>query len=593
MRLSPKIALALGILLAVSTVLHVILFRAFIYRSFTRLEAEEARRSMRRCAAALAREIDHLCMVTADWAQWDDSYRFVQDRNEEYVEANLQSGTFNDNRLFLLAYYDERGGLVWGRAYDPEEEWEDDIGIGDAAGSLTSDHPLIVQPPETNAIGGVLLTRHGPMLIASGKILKSDNSGPSRGLLVMGRLLDEAAVEALGVQVDVELQVRPIRNSVIPAEEGEDLSDLPLDGSPAILGRSSDSLLVYAVLRDLHDEPAILMRVTVPRDISARARTTLYYATVAVAVAGLVILLDILFLLHHLVVAPVTTLARNVVRVREARIPVTDVALDGDDEIGTLSRDFEKTLAELAEAKTHAEKSNRAKSDFLNVISHELRTPLSAVVGLADLIAASQDHAACREWAEKIVAESDALQRLVDELLDVARAEAGKLPIESLPFNLADLLKDLEETLTPRARQKGLSFAVRLDTALPKTVVGDSRRIRQVLMNLADNALKFTERGSVTMSASVLENAGDAVLLGFSVADTGIGIPRDRQSAIFEEFVQAYDKMARKYGGSGLGTAISSQLVRRMGGDMGLESEEGKGSTFWFTLRLRRAGPTC
>ena len=248
--------------------------------------------------------------------------------------------------------------------------------------------------------------------------------------------------------------------------------------------------------------------------------------------------------------------------------------------------DLRSQAAELRDARDAAERANRAKGTFLANVSHEIRTPLNAVIGTAelledtDLTAVQLDHlAAIRESAE-------ALLDIINDILDFSKIEAAKLQSEQQPFRLRDRLDNLVKSLAPRLH--GKPVAMRSDVAgdAPDALVGDARLLRQVLANLLSNAIKFTERGTIELRVRPHERAGDTVTLRFEVADTGIGIPPDKQRVIFEEFVQADASTTRRYGGTGLGLAIASRLVEALGGAIGLESEPGVGSTFHFTARF-------
>ncbi len=248
--------------------------------------------------------------------------------------------------------------------------------------------------------------------------------------------------------------------------------------------------------------------------------------------------------------------------------------------------DLRRRAAELRDARDAAERANRAKGTFLANVSHEIRTPLNAVIGTAelledtDLTAVQLDHlAAIRESAE-------ALLDIINDILDFSKIEADRLQSEQQPFRLRDRLENLVKSLAPRLH--GKPVAIRSDVAgdAPDALVGDARLLRQVLANLLSNAIKFTERGTIDLRARAQERTADTVTLRFEVADTGIGIPPDKQRVIFEEFVQADASTTRRYGGTGLGLAIASRLVDALGGEIGLESEPGAGSTFHFTARF-------
>ncbi len=281
------------------------------------------------------------------------------------------------------------------------------------------------------------------------------------------------------------------------------------------------------------------------------------------------------------------------------------IKIESNDEIGNLCQSFnkmaislesqkanlskhklhlEKSQAELREALLKAKEATQAKSDFLSNMSHEIRTPMNAVIGFVEL---TLDETSLSNYQRKNLGKAYRaardLLKLINEILDVSKFESGNLKSEKTPFDLPKLIKNIIQILEITAREKGLSLKLQINPKIPTNVIGDPSKIRQTLINLAGNAIKFTEKGNVTIQ---LENLEKDNLIHFMIRDTGIGIPQDKLETIFQPFTQVDETTSRRFGGTGLGTTITKQLVEVMGGKIWLESEVGVGSTFHFTIPL-------
>ncbi len=582
MRIPQKVSLALGGAFALLCILLWAALQALIAPQFEKLEIEKAQDNFGRAQNAIDRELLLLDAYRRDYSVWDAAHQYARGEYPDFLADQIPLSTLPELGVDIFIFLTPDGDVIGGRAVDetglnpreleaftptPFNDWRE-----------FQNHYALADELST-----LLPTKSGLMLASYGPVTHTNGEGDDVGRLLTGKMVDDVFLATLQRQTRVEMRITPAANAAS--------LDLLSENS---VRREHDFVSVSAPLKDSDGAAVALLTARTPVEITKIGQQTLLSAFMWMTLVTLCFIGLVSVLLRRIAIKPIERLTA-MISAANAEAPEHDWSLARRrDEIGVLYASFTGLLGridernhELARALHAAEVAERAKAQFLANMSHEIRTPMNGVMGMADLLAGTRLSETQRSFVDVIVKSGDALLTIINDILDFSKLDAGMTSLTSAPFVLADVVEDVSTLIAPKAAEKGIDLAVRVDPKLPARFVGDAGRLRQILINLAGNAVKFTEEGRIAIDVSpATATDGERMALRFSVSDTGIGIDEDKCALIFEKFNQADISSTRAHEGTGLGLAIAKALVELMGGTIGVETRRGAGSVFWFTIAL-------
>jgi signal transduction histidine kinase len=609
--------------------------RLILLDSYQQLERSAVVADTERVSNSINSQLQQLGRTTVDWAYWDDTLEFVQGRYDEYINDNLTIDTLVNLDLNFTIYQDRHGQVIFSKFVNLEEEIETMPSFsleGDLLQVLTPDPQDLL-----SGVTGIMKVNGRPMLVASRHILNNQGEGPSAGTLIFGAYLDEARIAVLEEMLTTHFTLYDVGDPTLPSLWQEIITALGNSDQVAVQPQDRESISGYRILADIQREPAYLLKVDLPRTLYRQGLATLAYFVTNLLFFGVIVIVVTLLLMNRLVLAPLGRLHEGVTRIKHTGNLALTVEAAGNDEIAGLgrvlndllaevessrdqlqsfNRELERRVAErtealasvnqalraevnerkqtevkLAAARDQALESLRLKAQILANVSHDVRTPLNVINLRCEMLMHQNDEPLKprqKKLLETILFSSGELLRFFDNLLQQSQAQDKKVKIVQAPFSPRELVREVEMLMLPQAEKKGLSWRSEVDANLPLLLIGDQERLKQILNNLADNAIKFTEVGEVVVHLARRGEEKWAMV----VSDTGHSIAEKDKDQIFDAFWQVDGSPTRRVNrGVGLGLFIVKELTLLMGGEVGIAlNENGSGSTFVVTLPLQREG---
>ncbi|MFN8421209.1 MAG: CHASE4 domain-containing protein [Anaerolineae bacterium] len=651
MTLYRKTILAIGATLVALLLLVYAVSQATLMHSFEQVEATNTINNVQRAYWAVMADLEELKTTIIDWSRWDDTYQFASDGNQAFINDNLMDSTFHNIGINLALVLNQRGEVVYQKAFDLEAGTA--ISPPASLRTYLQPRDLLITHLTTfNIVSGIIHLPEGELFVVSAPILTSSQQGPINGTLIFGRYLSQRLFTQIGSSLKLSVAVQSFTSTDLSADFQAAKNALIAGEPNFVLPLNDERVAGYQTIRDIYGHPILLLQIEMGRGIYRQGQNSLSYFVVALIVVGVSLAIVVLFLLDRGILRRLQSLSHAVTEVRTTGNLGMRANIQGADELATLAQGLnsmlealatsrrevetsntrlqqtnaqlsqlndeleqrvsERTLAlseandqlrqeiaerqqaqgQLAQARDQALEALRLKNQILANVSHDARTPLTSIILHAELLqrgSYGEIDAKQKEKLGNVLLSARQLLTFFNNMLGEAQITNGKINLADEPFMPVQLIADIMATVQPIVERKKLICTTEIDTMLPPALRGDAERLKQIVTNLIDNAIKFTDQGQINVRLYKRDDAHWCI----EVKDSGRGIPEEAQSRIFEAFWQVDGSVTRDANrGVGLGLSIVKQLVTMMDGQISVNSAPQRGTTFTIALPLVLPAPT-
>ncbi|MEZ4671120.1 MAG: ATP-binding protein [Anaerolineae bacterium] len=620
----------LGFSIAIIVIALVILYAAsqmILLSGYESLEAHEITDDLIRSTNALNDRIRDLKTIAIGYAEWDDTRNYLLSRDPKYIDNNMFAGVYSDTGIDIAIFLNTDKEIVFNKGYD--RQTGEEIPVPDALVKYLKPDSILLNHQDTqSAITGIVSLDLGSMIVVSLPVSNNQGTGPINGYMVWGRYVDRELIDQIAASTYFNITMVPYHATNADADILK-ARDLLGEAEPYFIQPYDEhNVAGYTFVKDIYGQPALLVRLEQSRALYQQGKSSLNYFLSTLLVIAVVGSAMAIYIVNRVILKRVSSLSQAVSTVRATRDLNTPITVTGTDELGVLAEGLREVLDTLAESRRHLMESNvqleqrvaertveltransqlvqaqlqseqardealealRVRSQIIANISHDSRTPLTAIGLNIDILKRGhfgELNEKQQQVLERIIASNKRLMSLITNLLSEAQLNSDKVEMQLTPIALHELTSDLEKLFMPMAEQKGIDLTVEAEPMMPDVLLGDMERLKQILSNLVDNAIKFTDKGSVC----VCIKRPDPEHWVVQITDTGRGIPVEAQSRVFEAFWQVDGSVTRNVNrGVGLGLSIVKRLVTAMAGEIQVESTLGIGTIFTVILPLQES----